>query len=346
MSERQQKNIFLVLGPPRSGTSVMARGLNALGVALGSELIPANGINPKGFYEDYDVVFGINERVLQLLDLRWDHVQCLAPAQFRDAKFGEIRLQAERLLQKRLASTAAWCFKDPRTAKILPFWQDLFASQALSEHYIIALRHPLSVATSYQKITGNDLEHGLLLWLTTLIAACRDTQGKSCVIVSYETLMADPTSALQRIHRQLQLTTAMNADNLKVFSDGFVDRRLHHYSHGIAELAQHPAIRAVPLCLELYTWLDAVARDECRFDDDQWQQLFANYVATAPLYAYIDRLLHRQQQQADELYDLHKSRLWKLIYPLRCIDNALRTRRKQQKALRLTARLQQPEVNT
>lgn len=338
MSSTTQKHIYMVLGPPRSGTSVMARALNALGVALGDELMPANAINPKGFYEDYDVVFGINERVLQILDLRWDHVQYLTPAQFNTAALDDVHAWAQHLLQKRFLRTEAWCFKDPRTAKLLPFWQKQCAAQRLNEHYVIALRHPLSVATSYQKISGHDIEQGLLLWLSTLMAACDYTQGKSRVFVSYETMMQHPVATLQRMHQQLQLTTPLHASSVDVFSETFVDQRLQHYTHSLQALAQHPAVPVAPLCLELYAWLNAIAHDEQAFDAMQWQVLRDKFMLHAPLYVYIDRLLKQQQQQADALHDLYKSRLWRWIYPLRYLDNALRARRKHQKAQRLTAR--------
>jgi hypothetical protein len=58
------KNIFLVLGMARSGTSAITRGLNALGIDLGNKLTPANEKwNPKGFWEDNEVVYQINAKI-------------------------------------------------------------------------------------------------------------------------------------------------------------------------------------------------------------------------------------------------------------------------------------------
>ena len=50
-----QKNVFIVLGVGRSGTSAIARGLKALGIDLGNMLRPAADANPKGFWEDAEI---------------------------------------------------------------------------------------------------------------------------------------------------------------------------------------------------------------------------------------------------------------------------------------------------
>ena len=45
---------FVVAGPPRSGTSLTAGLLHRLGVSMGSRLLPADTMNPKGFFVDLD----------------------------------------------------------------------------------------------------------------------------------------------------------------------------------------------------------------------------------------------------------------------------------------------------
>ena len=64
-----RKNIFVVLGPARSGTSVVARGLKALGVDLGDKLARASQrVNPKGFWEDDEIAHKINLELYSKLD--------------------------------------------------------------------------------------------------------------------------------------------------------------------------------------------------------------------------------------------------------------------------------------
>ena len=62
------RKIILVMGPPRSGTSVTARILHEkLGVCMGHNLVQGNPGNPKGFYEDSDYVDAIRRKDLQEL---------------------------------------------------------------------------------------------------------------------------------------------------------------------------------------------------------------------------------------------------------------------------------------
>ena len=55
--------LILVMGPPRSGTSVTARILHEkLGVCMGHNLVPGNAGNPKGFYEDFGMVAAVKTK--------------------------------------------------------------------------------------------------------------------------------------------------------------------------------------------------------------------------------------------------------------------------------------------
>ena len=60
--------LILVIGPPRSGTSVTARILHEkLGVCMGHHLVQGNPGNPKGFYEDSKYVrMIVNKKLTEL----------------------------------------------------------------------------------------------------------------------------------------------------------------------------------------------------------------------------------------------------------------------------------------
>ena len=54
MTENQK--VVIVVGAGRSGTSTITRGLSALGIELGDNLKPGSAKNPKGFFEDLDIL--------------------------------------------------------------------------------------------------------------------------------------------------------------------------------------------------------------------------------------------------------------------------------------------------
>ena len=70
-AEQQKKNVYIVLGMSRTGTSAIARSLQALGIELGDKLIAADARNPKGFYEDADVLYKINRGITHAIQHEW-----------------------------------------------------------------------------------------------------------------------------------------------------------------------------------------------------------------------------------------------------------------------------------
>ena len=334
MKELQHKNVFVVLGMARSGTSVISRGLKAIGVDLGNHFTPSEKCpwNPKGSWEDIEIVYKINEKVYKTLNYKWDTVQLIAVAPQTSENLSELKNTAKQLLQKRFAGTDYWGFKDPRTTKILSFWQSIFTAEAINDHYIIVLRNPLASAHSYQRLTGADIEHGLLLWLSQLFAAVSDTQGKQRVIVSYELMMQDPRKQLDRIKKHLQIPDLSDNKEIDAYINEFLDKNLLHYEKSSTDLRTHYAAAVTPLSIKMYDWLYKIAQDEINLDGPSflsaWQEINQGFAEIAPIYNYIDSLLRRNNDQENYIRGLHKSRLWKIIYPLRKLDIALRNHRK------------------
>jgi hypothetical protein len=328
------KQIFVVLGMARSGTSVIARGLNALGIDFGRRLIPAKKEwNAKGFWEDQDIVYRINRGLLHVLDDEWMAWQHNQLSQKKLSLVRDFQFSAINLVKQRMSGIQAFGFKDPRTAKLLPFWQAVFTELKLDDRYVIALRNPLSSAHSYQNVSGCDLEEALLLWVIHLVKAIEGTRGKTRIVVSYEALMQDPLSALQRIKTGLQITTSEEAGARDEYAKSFVDHALRHHEYTLEDLKIDPAVQVAPLCVELYALLLKLAHDELSFESpafiSAWQHIQDAFVAASPLYQYIDTLLRRNKQLERRLRSTHKSILWKVIYPLRVIDDRLRLRRRK-----------------
>jgi len=330
----KQKKVFVVLGVPRSGTSVISRGIKALGIDLGNMLTPANSEwNPKGFWEDNEIVYKVNARVLAALDRPWESLRWFDAVSTTDGKLHDIKQFAAKLLEQRFSLTEYWSFKDPNTAKILPFWQSVFEMLSVEDHYIIAFRNPLSSAQSYHKLTDIDIEHGLLMWLIHMMAAVDGTQGKKRVLVSYDLLMKNPRLQLDRMKNNLAIPFTSDDAEINRYVNCFLDKKLHHYENSMEDLQHHPAIAVAPLCLKIYDLLSKIATDQITFEDNDfvsnWRNIKDNVDTILPIYLYIDTLLQKNRLLRKSIRSLHKSRLWKIITPLRKIDDALRARRKR-----------------
>jgi len=315
------KNLYVVVGMPRSGTSAITRGLKALGVDLGSRLTPADeDWNAKGFFEDTEIVYNINRSLL-------------AKEPSTDAEMDVLKASALKLLKSRIANTDNWGFKDPRTSLLLTFWQPIFNELNLNDHYVIALRNPLASAHSYQKARGTDLEEGVYLWLLHLIPAIEMTQGKKRVLVSYDALLENPRKQLTRMRTQLGIQLPEDANEINEYANQFLDKKLGHYEFTQEDLKTHPAAQIAPMAFDMYALLLRVASDEISLDSAEfaaeWQKVKAVFTATQPIYRYIDAMMERNKELERERRIIYKSIPWKMVYPLRVLDNFLRVCRRK-----------------
>jgi hypothetical protein len=338
------KHVYVVIGMARSGTSAIARGLKALGVDLGQHLIPADQAwNAKGFWEDTDIVYKVNRSVLAALQQEWTNTAGAYARHKNTAELQTLKKAATHLLKQRIANVSHWGFKDPRTSMLLPFWKDIFAALQVEERYVIALRNPLASAHSYQKVMGVDLEEGLLLWLMHLIPAIDETQGKKRLIVSYDLLLKDTYKQLLRMHDALHIPLPLDLKEISEYSNEFLDKRLHHHEYNNDDLLSHPAAQVVPLCARTYTLLQRLANDEITFDShlfqNAWQSIKEEFAHMQPVYGYINTLLNRNKTLVRENRKIAKSLPWRLIYPLRLIDDTLRQLRRLIKKKRKLANI-------
>jgi hypothetical protein len=332
------KTILLVLGVPRSGTSAIARGLKALGISLGEKFKAADDMwNPKGFWEDTDIVYKINRGVLYALDYSWMGLSLIQRKQFDEVDLQQLKKEAIDLIKERTACTDYFGFKDPRAAKILPFWQGVFKELKLTDKYIIALRNPLASACSYQRVSGEDIETGLLLWLMHLIPAIEETWEKKRIMVSYDLLLKAPELQLERMQALLDLPNDLcRPIDRSTYVKEFLDKNLQHYAVSMAELSSHPAISVAPFCLKMYELFLQAAKDELTLDSDifkeRWQTVMEEFNQFYPLYLYMDKLQKKNKCYEKNIRTIKKSAPWKLAYPLRMIDDFLRAKRRKARA--------------
>lgn len=328
-----QKNIYAVLGMTRSGTSAITKGLSALGIDLGDQLSADTSCNAKGIFEDTEIVREINRRVAIALNNTWESISRIDSLCINNDKLTDLKHKAARLLQQRMTTTQHWAFKDPRTSKILPFWQDVFNMLAIQDHYIITVRNPLASAYSWQKVTGLEVELGLLSWLTHLMSAIEGTTNKKRLVVSYELLLQNPELQLERIKQTFKIPPLSTSRDIQAYASQFIDKKLQHEQFTEMDLHTHPLMRMAPTNLSLYNLLMRLGKDEISFDSDlfltAWDEIKNEFSQYHSIYNYMDTLLKQNKQLERENRTIRKSLPWKMIYPLRKIDDALRLLRKK-----------------
>jgi hypothetical protein len=219
----------MVLGMHRSGTSLIAKAVSVLGVALGDNLWGPREDNPTGFWEDRDVV-ALDKELLDRAGMTWSS---LAPRErsWTGADFADLKEEALGLLRERLSHHGSWVFKDPRASRVLPFWKDVFAGLGVRPSYILTVRHPSDVASSLRRRDGLPGLHSHLLWLAHVCGALADTAGEPRCFVDYDELVEQPAAELQRLARALHLPVTPEIESaISGFASGFVTRELRHHS--------------------------------------------------------------------------------------------------------------------
>jgi hypothetical protein len=217
----------LLLGMHRSGTSAIARGLGALGVYLGNDFLDAQPENPTGYWEDKGIV-ALDERLLGALGLTWDATSLIDRRAFERRRVRALRRDAIRYLNQTFTSAPLWGFKDPRTIRVLPFWQRALRDCEVEDSYVVAIRNPRSVAASLFARQAMDPDTAYRLWLVHMVPFFSDVIGKPFVVVDYDLLMRDSRAQLERIGRRLGLPVEAGSAEIDRFVSGFLDAGLRH----------------------------------------------------------------------------------------------------------------------
>jgi len=287
----KKSRLFIVLGMHRSGTSAITRGLEVFGIDLGDRLIPSiEGNNAKGFWEDIDLNAFDNE-MLAALGQDWSSLSPLTPADAATLRKQGFFLRAVELMRDKVGNAPLFGFKDPRVARLLPFWRDVFNHCGFEVSYIFALRHPLSVARSLAKRDGLEAEQSYLLWLGHVIPGLVNRAGAPTVVVDYDLLMQAPRQQLARVADAIGLT--LDAAALVPYENEFLDAALRHSMYAADDLLLDEACPG--LVYDVYATLLEVACDHQQLDAPALQEKIAqwahDYAMLTPSLQLADKLL-------------------------------------------------------
>ena len=302
------QRVVVLLGMHRSGTSPITRGLKALGVELGDDLLPAAPENPTGFWEDA-ALYGLNERLLASIGRVWHSVAPIRSEIWNLPEMQAFKLEAVETVRTRFGNLPLWGFKDPRTARLLPFWQDLFKHLGIAESYVLIIRNPISVARSLKVRNQFALEKSYLLWLEHSVEAYTHTCGMPRVVVDYDALMAHPAEQLRRIAERLALPLDPTVeDAIKDYTYGFLDNGLRHSAFEPTDV--YLDIHAPDLVSNTYDMLRQVALDQLDADSKEVQSALSSARSGlggfAPFFLYSDLLEAERDSIRRELEEVRE----------------------------------------
>ena len=173
----------------RSGTSLVTRLLNLLGVPVGVEedLALPTADNPRGYWESRALT-GYNDGILAALGCDWSCPPALEPGWEEAPQFEAVRAEASDVFA-RVFPSEQWVWKDPRNCVTLPFW---LRSLEVLPAAVLVHRSPLEIAASLDTRDGLGKAYSLALWERYLGRCLASLAGLPVFLTAYPDVLADP----------------------------------------------------------------------------------------------------------------------------------------------------------
>jgi hypothetical protein len=256
-----ERTVVCVLGMHRSGTSLVTRMLNLLGVYLGPEekLMHPGPDNPVGFWEHEEFV-AMNKEILSRYGGSWDEPPDFQPGWESSPRLSDLRGAALELVAREFGRSELWGWKDPRNSVTLPFWQLLVPGM----RYVVCVRNPLDVARSLAHRDGFSPEKAGNLWVAHVEASLMNTAGQDRLILFYEDVMTDWPEELSRLSSLMGEPDAAAFDHVRTAVWGEVHEELHHHRASTWDVVTGPElpVRAKALHLVLREGLEGPGIEE------------------------------------------------------------------------------------
>lgn len=263
------RDLILVVGVGRSGTSLFAGIMGQLGFHIPQPEIAADDTNPRGFGEPKWVV-DFHTRLMRrkrvtVFDARpkaWEHTAAVSAepevaAELRGWLKGEVDKATDVLV-----------VKDPRVGWFLPLWTRAAADVGVRTSFVTMLRHPAQILTSAKKSYGTwqtDASRAAA-WINVMLETERATRGTRRTFVPYADLLGDWAAELRRAGGELGIAPLAQLDRAAHPDvDEFVDPSLFRNRTGWEGL--EVPTRVIELAEEVWGLLqDVGASDPEAFD--------------------------------------------------------------------------------
>jgi predicted O-linked N-acetylglucosamine transferase (SPINDLY family) len=206
-----QSPILIITGMHRSGTSLTAAFLQAVGVNLGANLLKSNYGNPKGYFEDIDFVefqrsilsACCHSNELGFPDWGWTERE-----QLNRQKLTIYRQQALQLIKSRSHYSHLWGWKDPRTCLLLDFWHQIIPNA----RYLFVYRAPWDVTDSILRLNipffSENPDSCLRVWrfYNRNLLDFYTKHSHCSLLVSLNALLESPEKVIELLQTKLNLS--------------------------------------------------------------------------------------------------------------------------------------------
>jgi lipopolysaccharide biosynthesis glycosyltransferase len=203
--------------------------------------MPPTPANEKGYWESMDL-FAIHEEILHRAGTSWEDFMRFPEAWFTSEEAQGFQQKILTVLRKEFGTAPLFVVKDPRICRLVPLWLGVLRQFESAPGFVFMLRHPLEVAASLEARDGLPRANSLLLWLQHLIEAEKATRGQRRSFVSYDALLADWRTEINKIGHDLGVSWPELTPQRCTEIDTFLSIPLRHHEYSEKELDAYPEI--------------------------------------------------------------------------------------------------------
>jgi len=209
------KNVILILGMHRSGTSALTRVVSLMGAALPKSLLGKNDSNLRGHWESEKLIAG-HDAFLAQCGSDWKDWRRLALGRKRSMRSQRAMESFQDLLDSEFSQTEpVWLVKEPRICRFSQLYLEALKEGGAEVHSVIVVRSPLEIAASLQARDSINKIDALYLWLTHMLEAELATRNSARSFVSYDTLIKAPLQVAKKLQSEMLFTLPYTVDDVK-----------------------------------------------------------------------------------------------------------------------------------
>lgn len=295
-----QRNVILVLGMHRSGTSALTRTLNLLGCDLPRNLVPETPTNPTGHWEP-NAIMALNNEILSSAGSNWYDWLEFNPRWYDSPVAEGFSVRARGILREEYDGSSLFVLKDPRNCRLTRFWFDILDQSDIEPLVAIPLRNPLEVAASLEARDDMHRDLGILLWLRHVLDAEQGSRGRRRIFFSYVDLLENWAGLADHMQQIFGITWPRSPVQASADVEAFLDRDNRHYVQSTNNVLSNPAlsdwVRNTYDILIRWASQGEVADDRAVLDD-----IRAQLNAAGPVFAQLTRAVSSERDQGRALH--------------------------------------------
>lgn len=247
-----KQKVVCVLGMHRSGTSMLTRIINLMGISLGNseDIYQARTDNPEGFWEHGKIV-SVHDGILSVLGSSWESTVPLPDKWWELLEVKEYKKELVKIINDQFIDIPIWAFKDPRTCIMMPLWKEIFDELNLEPVFIIPIRNPIDIASSIKKRDRIPLNQGIRLWYYYMINILEGTKNYNRLFINYDDIIENIEINLTKLTDFLKISVS---EDIRTHIIGSVKPNLRHnrsHKNELKSIAGKQVYGLYELCMKL-----------------------------------------------------------------------------------------------